>query len=220
MTDIWQSWAELSVINVTGWVASSLTLFAYSQKTMLPLRIIAIAAACFYIVFGWLAAVAPTLVLHSILLPFHLVRLWQILRDTKRARMAMKFEMDPIVWLRPYLKSRKLADGDYVFRKGDAPRHLYVLKSGDIKLEEIGVTLKPGEMFGEIAFFTDTKERTLSARCHGNCEILVASEADFINAYYAAPEFGLYMVRLVAQRLMDGISTNPEAYVPTQDQPS
>lgn len=202
----------MDLVQLAGWIAAAFTVAAYSMRTMLPLRLAGIGANVFFLVFGWFAASPQVFVLHAILLPCNLWRLFEIVRMRRRARSARSTD-HPLDWIRPLVKPVTLAPGSHVFRKGDPPDHLYYLVNGTVHLEEIDVRLGAGELFGEIAFFTEAKERTLSARAEGPCEILALDERDFLKLYYQNPAFGLYIVRLVARRLLDGAAINANAYV-------
>lgn len=202
----------MSMIDILAWIAACFTVAAYAMKTMLPLRIAAIGANVFFALYGWLDGVLPIFALHALLLPFNLYRLWEILRnlDTMRRTRGTTGEFD---WLRRMAKPVLYDAQDYVFRKGDRPDNLYFLDSGEILLEELDVTLCEGEIFGEIAFFTKTKERTVSARCTKPCRILAIDEEKFLSIYQNYPAFGLAIVQLIVERLMDGIEKRPEAYI-------
>ncbi|MDG4650414.1 cyclic nucleotide-binding domain-containing protein [Roseibacterium sp. SDUM158017] len=202
-------------IELLGWAAAGLTLCAYSMRTMLPLRMVAIGANILFIAYGSLAGIYPNLVLHLLLLPFNVWRLVEIQRMTKRVRRARNGEFDP-AWIPQLLPARAFADGATLFRKGDVPDSLFYLVSGRVRLTEIDVTLDSGELFGEIAFFSDAKERTLTAVCDGRCEIVSIDERSFMRLYYQNPAFGMYIVRLISRRLLEGMSRNPGAYAPTE----
>lgn len=98
---------------------------------------------------------------------------------------------------------RKFADKQLLFRKGDRPDNLYYIVSGTIRLPEAGLSVGAGEFVGEIAFFTDQKQRTLSAICDGPCEIVPINERTFMELYYQNPAFGMYIARLIARRLLE-----------------
>lgn len=206
----------LETTELLGWGAAFFTLLAYSMKTMLPLRVAGIGANLLFIGYSVAEGIVPVLILHALLLPFNLYRLGEILLMSRRAASARRGGY-PLVWLRPHLKLRSYRDGDFVFRKGDRPDNLYFLETGKVRLVETGTLLPEGELFGEIAFFTDAGERTLSARCEGPCRIAVLDERIFMRLYYQNPAFGVHVVRLIARRLMDGMSTRPEAYRPVDE---
>jgi hypothetical protein len=62
-------------IDVVGYAASGLTLATFAQRTMLPMRIMAIGANICFIGYGAMGLFIPVLALHVILLPVNLVRL-------------------------------------------------------------------------------------------------------------------------------------------------
>ena len=198
---------------VLGWAAAALTLLAYSMRTMLPLRIVAIGANTLFIAYSALAEIYPNLLLHLVLLPFNVWRLIEILRLTRRTRAARTGEFD-VGWISQLLPARPFAAGDVLFSKGDKPDNLYYLEAGRVRLAETGVLLEAGEVFGEIAFFSDAKERTLTAICDGPCQIVSIDESSFMRLYYQNPAFGMYIVRLISRRLLDGMSRTPDAYRP------
>jgi CRP-like cAMP-binding protein len=103
------------------------------------------------------------------------------------------------------MKPRKLKAGTVLFRKGDLADHLYCLVDGQIELDDIGVRLEPGKIFGEIAFFAPDKRRTHTARCVGECTVLVVDEATLKQLYFQNPAFGFHLIGLVAGRLSEDV---------------
>lgn len=206
----------MAFIEIAGWLAALCTLTAYAMRTMVPLRIAALAANVLFILWSIPQGLIPTLVLHILLLPFNLYRLWEIRDATTRLRKTRGGD-DPLEVLAPLLKPVKMKDGQYIFRKGDPPDRLYFVSSGEVVLEEIAVRLGPGDLFGEIAFLTDARERTVSARCRAPCEIAAIDEATFMKLYGQNPEFGLYIMKLATRRLMEGMAARPEAYRPVSE---
>jgi CRP/FNR family cyclic AMP-dependent transcriptional regulator len=188
------------IFEVLGWLAAAFTFGAYAMKTMLPLRSFAIGANILFIVYSAALSIYPTLVLHLALLPFNLARLIQLLRQTRDVRRAQSAEGLP-PGLRSYLKPVPLEPDRYLFRKGDPADRIYVVEAGRIHLEEVGRDIEAGEMFGELAFFSDSRIRTLSARSVGAARVLALSEDEFMALFHQNPAFGFYVVKLMAQRL-------------------
>ena len=83
-------------------------------------------------------------------------------RLTRRVHAATNNTDRSGIWLRPYMKSSKRKAGDVLFRKGDEAEHLYILVEGRVDFPEVNASIKPGEIFGEIAFFSP--ERTPHAQ--------------------------------------------------------
>ncbi|NKB27219.1 MAG: cyclic nucleotide-binding domain-containing protein [Rhodobacteraceae bacterium] len=190
------------IATIAGWLAALMTLGAYSMRTMLPLRTVAICANIFFIIFSAIEWILPTLVLHAILLPFNCYRLWEIVMQTRMMRVARTDDSDPLKFLEPLLRPSTYAAGDVVFRIGDPPDNLFYLKSGRIRFDEVGAEISDGALFGEIAFFSDQKRRTATATCLTDCEVMSVDEAGFMRLFYQNPAFGLYVMKLAAKRLI------------------
>ncbi|WP_055662280.1 Crp/Fnr family transcriptional regulator [Jannaschia seosinensis] len=189
------------LVEMLGWLAATFTFGAYAMKTMLPLRCFAIAANVFFIAYSAILWIYPTLALHILLLPFNVLRLNDLLRqkrDVHRARVATDFPPG----LKGYLEPISLAPDTYLFRKGDPADKIYFVESGCVRLDEIDRNVEAGQIFGELAFFSEKRCRTLSARSVGSARILAMDETDFMALYYQNPAFGFYVVRLMAHRLV------------------
>jgi CRP/FNR family transcriptional regulator, cyclic AMP receptor protein len=182
-------------------VAGALILAGSFVKTMIPLRWLAVGSNLGFIVYGALFPSLQMLVLHMLLLPINLYRVVEMTKLTRRVNRATQANDTSGLWLRPYMKRRKLRAGSVLFRKGDLADHLYMLASGRIELVEIGSELPAGRVFGEIAFFAPDRRRTLSARCIDDCEVLAIDESTVRQLYFQNPEFGFEVIGLVAGRL-------------------
>jgi hypothetical protein len=182
-------------------LAGALILAGSFVKTMIPLRWLAVGSNLGFIVSGALFPSLPMLGLHIVLLPINLYRVVEMTRLTRRVNAAAQERDTSGLWLRPYMKRRKLKAGAVLFRKGDLADHLYMLASGRIELVEIGSELPAGRIFGEIAFFAPDRRRTLTARCIDNCEVLAINESTVRQLYFQNPEFGFQVIGLVAGRL-------------------
>lgn len=67
--------------DLSGWLAAALTLMAFSMKSMMALRILAIAANVCFILYGAMSWAYPVLVLHVVLLPCNVLRLCELWRQ-------------------------------------------------------------------------------------------------------------------------------------------
>jgi CRP-like cAMP-binding protein len=191
---------------VSAGVAGALTVAGTFFKTMIPLRWLAVGSNMGFMVYGALFPSLPMMVLHAVLLPINVYRAAEMVRLTRRVNAAAAERDTSGLWLRPYMKRRRLAAGTVLFRKGDTADHLYMLAEGRIELVEIGVELEPGRVFGEIAFFAPDRRRTLTARCLEPCQLLSIDESTVRQLYYQNPDFGFQVIGLVAGRLIADIS--------------
>ena len=103
----------------------------------------------------------------------------------------------------PFMRLEKTKAGDVLFRKGDKPDRMIVIKSGTVSLEEIGVKIGPEDILGEIGIFTPENSRTCTALCETDCEIYTLSHDVMLQLYYQNPKFGLFLVRIIVRRLME-----------------
>ena len=65
--------------DIIGYVASGLVLGAFSMKSMIQLRIVAICSNLAFIAYGVALDLIPIVALHVVLLPMNGWRLWQVL---------------------------------------------------------------------------------------------------------------------------------------------
>jgi CRP-like cAMP-binding protein len=202
---------------VSAAISAALVIAGTFVKTMIPLRWLAVGSNVGFFVYGLMFPSLPMMMLHAVLLPINLWRAVEMVQLTRRVRAAAGDRDRSGLWLRPYMKRRKLAAGDVLFHKGDEADDLYMLASGRIELVEIGVILVPGRIFGEIAFFAPDRRRTMSARAIEPCELLSIDGPTVRQLYYQNPEFGFELIALVAGRLSADVRRLEAAAAAQQD---
>ncbi|MBX3643231.1 MAG: cyclic nucleotide-binding domain-containing protein [Rubrivivax sp.] len=190
---------------VAGGIAASFVIGSAFVRTMIPLRWLAVAGNIGFVVYGALHPQWLTLLVAAVLLPINVFRARQMMRLTRRVKAAEVSGDTSALWLRPYMRSRRLKAGTVLFRKGDAADHLYCLVDGHIELEEIGLRLEPGKIFGEIAFFAPDRRRTLTARCVEAATVLMIDEPTLKQLYHQNPSFGFHLISLIASRLSQDV---------------
>lgn len=188
--------------DVAGWLGALLTAGAYSMRNMKWLRIVAVGANLSFITYGFAASVWPMLVLHLFLLPLNLFRLMEITRASARLHLS-RYAPDPLAPLKPFLKRTSFDEGHVLFQKGDTADRVYVVEEGEVGLPELGKSLGPGALIGEVALFDPSRSRTASAICKTPCRLATIDEVDFMRLFHQSPEFGVYILRLVADRLFE-----------------
>ena len=186
-------------------VSALLVIVSAFVKTMIPLRWLAVASNVGFIVYGLTYPAPLMVVLHAVLLPVNLWRVWQMITLTRRVAASTADARQLEIWLRPYMRSRRFKAGQLIFANGDEADRLYFLASGTVVLPEVGRTLQAGQMFGEIAFFAPDRKRSSSAHCTSDCTVLSIDEDTFRQLVYQNPDFGLEVLRLIAGRLSDDI---------------
>jgi len=81
------------------------------------------------------------------------------------------------------LQPKSLHDGDFLVRKGDAAKHLFIITEGSLEpwVEEDDGTFKPmacmntGSVTGETPFLTGTSERTADLKAVGRTQVYLLS---------------------------------------------
>jgi len=144
------------------------------------------------------------LILSVLLVPVNVMRLLELQRVTAKIKRALVSDLS-MDWLRPLMQRTSVAAGEFLFRQGDQQGDIYLVVSGTIRLIELDVTVGAGELIGEMAVFSPSMRRTLSARCETPVELLVMHNSEFLKRYYQNPDFGVYLVRLVERRLLQNI---------------
>jgi CRP/FNR family cyclic AMP-dependent transcriptional regulator len=186
---------------VAAGAAAGLTVSSSFVKTMVPLRWLAVCSNVGFLAYGVLHPSWVMALMHGVLLPINCVRLGEMKRLTRRVQAASASADISGVWLKPYMKTTKRKAGDVLFRLGDPAEHLYILAAGTVEFVEIGTTVGPGRIFGEIAFFAPDRRRTATARCIEDCLVLSINQSTVRQLYYQNPAFGFEIVGLIAGRL-------------------
>jgi CRP/FNR family transcriptional regulator, cyclic AMP receptor protein len=93
--------------------------------------------------------------------------------------------------------------GSVIFREGDEARDLFVIKSGQVRIQ-IGnrtiTELGPDSIFGEMALI-DNEPRSATATAVTDVELVPVSEKQFLFLVSQTPYFALKVMRVLAKRL-------------------
>ena len=166
----------MTFIKAFGWFSAALSLVTFSMKMMIPLRTAAICSNMASITYGLSLGLYPGIVLNAVLLPFNIYRLVEMRRLIIQVSQAAQGDLS-VDWLKPLMRKHKLKSGEVLFSKGDKADHLYFLVDGDICLREIDKHLEPGQLFGEIGFFSPEGVRTHSAEWVSDGTVLRIGES-------------------------------------------
>jgi hypothetical protein len=176
-----------------------------STKTMVPLRILAIVANCFLLAFYAVGHEWLPFALQTVALPLNAWRLRQMVLLIKNVRGAIRgnTSMD---WLKPFMVSRRFKKGDILFAKGETATEMFCTVTGQYRLIELGIDVKPGQVVGELAMVAPDNRRTATLECIEDGEALSITYEQVEQIYYQNPTFGFYFLRLATARLFENIS--------------
>ena len=190
------------IIQAVGWLAVVLKLATFATHSMIPLRVLAMASSVCFIIYSGVFHVWPLLVIELILLPMNAYRLYEIIA-LRRLVTHMTDESEPdFSAAMAYGKKRVIEAGDVIFTKGDPVDCLYYLAEGRVEIEDQNVTVAAGKIFGEMAFFNSSAERSATVRCLEDTVVYELDEKRFTRLQYEDPEFAMAVMRLVTKRLV------------------
>ena len=193
--------AHITIPNVCALVGAGLYAATFVMRTMVPLRIFGIISTLFFMAYGILDGIIATVLLYLVLFSVNSVRLWQILRLVKKAKVAAEGDLS-MDWLKPFMNRRNYRKGDVLFRKGQKAKEMLLITTGKFLVTEIGVELLPGKLVGELGFLTPNNKRTQSVECTENGSVLTISYDRLLEVYFEYPDFGYYFLRLSSERLI------------------
>ena len=101
------------------------------------------------------------------------------------------------------IDAHQIEAGSVIFREGEAADRLFVIKSGEVRIQ-IGnrtiTELSAGDIFGEMALI-DNELRSATAVAMTDVELVPVSEKQFLFLVSQTPYFALKVMRVLARRL-------------------
>jgi CRP/FNR family cyclic AMP-dependent transcriptional regulator len=191
--------------DLLGYIAAFLVFLTFSMKTMVPLRMVGICSNVFFIAYGYLAPAYPLFVLHIALLPLNIFRLRQMLSLVRQIGDATKGDLN-MDWLKPFTTKRTVTAGDFLFRKTDKADAMYFVISGEFQIPDLGVSIGPGEVIGELGLLDPDRSRTQTVQCVADAEILRVSYDQVKQLYFQNPKFGFFFLQLTSRRLFENVA--------------
>jgi hypothetical protein len=191
--------------NAMGIVGGIFYVAATSMKTVIPLRMAAIASAFFFLVYGLLSKSVPTIFLYGALLPLNSYRLYEMIELIKKVRTAAEGDLS-MDWLEPFMTKRKVRKGEVLFHKGDAAEEMFLTVKGMFLVKELNIEISPGRIFGEMGLLTPGNRRTQTVECIKAGHVLAITYDKVRELYFENPEFGFHFLRLTSERLLQNVA--------------
>ena len=184
-----------------GFAAAALTFTTFMMKSMLPLRVAALASNVLFIAYGYVESLLPIMILHGALFPLNAARLLEIRKRVRDIETALA-DSPVAQWLLPHMSRRSAPAGTVLFSRGDLAEEMFYVNSGSVRIVEYGDLLGPGTLIGEIGLFAPDGRRTQSVVCDSDCELYSLSQEGLYRLYYQNPKLGFHLMRLIVGRLM------------------
>ena len=194
--------ANITLANLFGVVGAIFLVATLLMHTIVPLRIANMVGCMFFAAFGALSGSVGTFILYLLFLPINAIRLRQMLKLIKRARIATEGDTS-LEWLKPFMTERKYRKGDKLCSKGDAANEMFLIVTGKFLVTEFSVELPPGSLMGELGFLTPKNRRTATIECIEGGHVLTIEYDKLLEIYFQNPEFGYYFLILTSHRLLE-----------------
>lgn len=195
----------VTLANLLGLIGGIFYVASVSMKTVIPLRVAAIASAFFFLGYGVFTPAVPTMFLYAMLLPLNTYRLYQIRELIKKVRVAAGGDLS-MNWLEPFMTRRGFRKGAVLFNKGDRADEMFLIVKGTYLVKELGIELFPGHIIGEMGLLTPDNSRTQSVVCTQSGYCLSITYDKVRELYFENPEFGFHFLRLTSQRLLQNVA--------------
>jgi len=189
---------------VFGFIGAGLMVASYLMHSMLPLRLVALAANVFLVIYAIQGSSWPTVVLYIAMIPINVKKVLQI-RKLIHAIEHAKADSPIGEWLLPHMTRREAKAGETLWNKGDVATEMVYVESGRLRLVEYGETLGIGSLVGEIGLFSPDNRRTGTITCDTDCTLYTLSADAMAQLYYLNPKLGFHVMRLVVARLMHDV---------------
>lgn len=201
---------------IFGYIASVLVFATFYMRTMLPLRIVAVASNLAFITYAAIDGLTPILILHSALLPLNLLRLMQIRELGAQVERASSHEFSAAAIL-PFMRKRVVRANEVLFSAGDLAEELFYVLEGEVFLPEVQQSVGPGAFFGEIALFSASGRRTATAIARTNGIVMALSKKAVLAALLQSPQLGIHLLRIITARMLQNAGLRDEPMVAVEE---
>ena len=121
--------AHVNLASICALIGAGFYAATLLMRTMVPLRVLVIVSALFFMAYGALAGAISTFLMYLLLLPLNGVRLVQMRNLVKKARVAAQGDLS-MDWLKPFMSRRNYRHGEVLFRKGQPANEMFLTVTG------------------------------------------------------------------------------------------
>jgi hypothetical protein len=188
------------MLDVLGYFGGLLVFSTFYLKTMVRLRLVAIASNFIFVAYGLMGNLVPILVLHLLLLPLNIWRLVEIKQLIRKVRASEQTGTAAPELIMPYMQQLTRKSGEQLFAKGERADCVYYVVKGSARLMEKSIVVPRGQMIGIIGIFSREHRRTDTAVCLSDVELGMITKDKILELFHQSPDFGAFLIRLVARR--------------------
>ncbi len=193
-----------------GYIASVLVFTTFYMKTMVPLRLVAIASNVAFIIYALWGGLTPILILHVLLLPLNTLRLLQLRTLSRQIERAARETFSPRALL-SLMRHREIHANETLFSANDPANELVYVVEGTLFLPELQREIGPGSFLGEFALFSESGRRTATAIARTDCKLMSLSRGAVFTALVQEPRLGIHLLKLVTTRFLQNAGQGQKA---------
>ena len=171
-------------LEVLGYLGGVLVFSSFYLKTMMRLRMVAIASNMVFVAYGLFGHLVPILVLHILLLPLNLWRLLEVRELISRVRASTQTGTAAPELIVPFMRRVQHRKGEPMFRKGDSADCVYYVFEGSVRLTDKNIVVPQGQMIGILGIFSREHRRTDTAVCLSDVELGVISKDKILELFH------------------------------------
>lgn len=123
----------------------------------------------------------------------------------------LRAEDRSLSWPLASMHRERFAKGEFLFRAGDRADKMFYIIQGVIRLPELNLRLRAGQVLGEMGILSPLKERTASAICEEDLEAYTMDYRQVIQLFREDPALALNLVQMSIKRLIENLKTEAEA---------
>lgn len=184
-----------------GYVASILVFATFYMRTMVPLRLVAIASNVAFITYAAIDGLTPILILHCALLPLNVVRLLQLRDFVRQVEQAAKEGFSAQALL-PLMRRRTIRANETLFAANEYADELYYVVDGTLFLPDLNEEIGPGSFVGEFALFSESGRRTATVVARTDCTLMILGRNAVFSALLQHPRLGIHLLKLITARML------------------
>jgi serine phosphatase RsbU (regulator of sigma subunit) len=114
-------------------------------------------------------------------------------------------------WPLAAMRRELFAKGEYLFHAGDNADKLFFISKGLIRLPELDVIVKPGQILGEMGIFSPGRRRTASAVSEESVEVYTMDREEVVQLFSLNPSLALELMQLSNKRFLENLRAETEA---------
>lgn len=120
-------------------------------------------------------------------------------------------ELSPRLWPLSAMRQEHFSKGQYLFRAGEKADKLFYLSKGSIRLPELNIVVRSGQVLGEMGIFSMARTRTASAVCEEDLEAFTMGRDEVVQLFARNPALALELMQVSNQRFMENLRAETAA---------